>query len=462
MGGLHPERIVMSRNLVVCCDGTWSDADKMKARERTNVWRIYDAVAGVERETKFYIAGVGTKNLVDKFFLGGLFGVGVGAAICKAYGWLAKHYRPGDRIFLFGFSRGAFTARSLAGFIGGRGLNGELAALPDKTFAKAVAREYDLYRAAAKVARPAPKIHFLGVFETVGKLGIPDQDFKGVNRRDKPENYEFHDTRLGPQVTHARQALSIDDARARYMPVLWTEKRKGSDVERPIYDWTGPGGRTVKQLWFSGKHSDVGGGANPGVTDVPQRWMLEEASAVGLVVRDGYLDSLKNPQPPAKIKGRIQMDVNFRPRSVPLLAAANVGIRVHESVLRRRNAEPNYWKTALPGKAGASFDVARLEGAVWQRTGLWLEGGKTYVAESDNALAVRYLQGYVANGGNPKIDGTWAEHQQFKVNVPFRVEPDAGGYAYFKLARRPTMRAKGTDAMSRFGGFLPVTLRQVD
>ena len=300
MGGLHPERIVMSRNLVVCCDGTWSDADKMKARERTNVWRIYDAVAGVERETKFYIAGVGTKNLVDKFFLGGLFGVGVGAAICKAYGWLAKHYRPGDRIFLFGFSRGAFTARSLAGFIGGRGLNGELAALPDKTFAKAVAREYDLYRAAAKVARPAPKIHFLGVFETVGKLGIPDQDFKGVNRRDKPENYEFHDTRLGPQVTHARQALSIDDARARYMPVLWTEKRKGSDVERPIYDWTGPGGRTVKQLWFSGKHSDVGGGANPGVTDVPQRWMLEEAIAVGLVVRDGYLDSLKNPSRPRK------------------------------------------------------------------------------------------------------------------------------------------------------------------
>ena len=83
MGGLYPERIVMSRNLVVCCDGTWSDADKMKARERTNVWRIYDAVAGVERETKFYIAGVGTKNLVDKFFLGGLFGVGVEEPISR-------------------------------------------------------------------------------------------------------------------------------------------------------------------------------------------------------------------------------------------------------------------------------------------------------------------------------------------------------------------------------------------
>ena len=452
----------MSRNLVVCCDGTWSDAAKMKESERTNIWRIFDAVEGVEKETKFYIVGVGTKNLIDKFFLGGLFGIGVSAAICEAYGLLVKHYRPGDRIFLFGFSRGAFTARSLAGFIGCRGLNVGLRPLEGKVFVKAVEREYDLYRAAAKVARPAPKIHFLGVFETVGKLGVPDQDFKGVNRRDKPENYEFHDTRLSPQVTHARQALSIDDARARYMPVLWTEKRKGSDVERPIYDWTGPGGRTIKQLWFSGKHSDVGGGANPGVTDVPQRWMLEEAIAVGLVVRDGYLATLKNPQPPAEIKGRIQMDINFRPRSVPLLTEANAGVKIHESVLRRRKADPDYWETALPGKAGASFDVARLEGAVWQRTGLWLEGGKTYVAESDNAMSVRYLQGYVANGGNPKIDGTWAEHQMFKVNEPFLVEPDCGGYAYFKLTRRPTAAARGKAVGTRFGNILPVTLRQVD
>ncbi len=451
----------MSRNLVVCCDGTWSDADKMKKGEQTNVRRIYDAVMGVEMETKAYFAGVGTKGGADKV-LGGLFGVGIDEVIHKVYGWLAKQYCPGDRIFLFGFSRGAFTVRSLAGFIGCRGLNVELARLSDAEFVKAVVAEYGQYRASHRIARPGPKIHFLGVFDTVGKLGIPDQDFKGVNRHDKPENYEFHDTRLGPLVTHARQALSIDDARARYMPTLWTEKRKGSNVERPIYDWTGPGGRTVKQLWFSGKHSDVGGGANPGVTDVPQRWMLEEAIAVGLVVRDGYLATLKNPQPPAKIKGWMQIDINFRPRSVPLLAPANMGVKIDESVLRRRKADPSYWQTSTPGKKGISLDAARLKGFVWQRTGLWLEGGKTYVAESDNALAVRYLQGYVANGGNPKIDGTWAEHQMFKVNVPFRVEPDCGGYAYFKLARRPTMRTKGMDAASRFGGFLPVTIRQAD
>ena len=156
------------------------------------------------------------------------------------------------------------------------------------------------------------------------------------------------------------------------------------------------------------------------------------------------------------------MDVNFRPRSVPLLTAANVGVKIHESVLRRRKADPDYWETTLPGKAGASFDVARLEGAVWQRTGLWLEGGKTYVAESDNAMSVRYLQGYVANGGNPKIDGTWAEHQMFKVNEPFLVEPDCGGYAYFKLTRRPTAATRGKAVGTRFGNILPVTLRQVD
>ena len=452
----------MSRNLVVCCDGTWSNAAKMKKEKQTNVRRIFDAVAGVEEKTKAYVAGVGTKNLFDKYFLGGLFGVGISEAICMAYGWLAKQYQPGDRIFLFGFSRGAFTARSLAGFIGCRGLNTELKTLPDKAFVEAVEGEYDLYRASVSVPNPGPEIHFLGVFETVGKLGIPDQDLKGINRHDKPENYEFHDTRLGPLVRHARQALSIDDARARYMPALWTEKRNGSDDEWPIYDRVGPGGRTVKQLWFCGKHSDVGGGANPAVTDVPQAWMLKEAVDVGLVVQDGYLDGLKNPHPPAKIKGKLQIDITFRPRSVPLLAAANVGVKIHESVLRRRKADPSYWETAMPGKKGVTFDVARMEGAVWRRTGLWLEGGKTYVAESDNTLAVRYLQGYVANGGNPKIDGTWAEHQMFKVNDPFLVEPDCGGYAYFKLTRRPTAAARGKAVGTRISHILPVTIRQVD
>ncbi|MCZ7592415.1 MAG: DUF2235 domain-containing protein [Kiritimatiellae bacterium] len=265
----------MGRDLVICCDGTWNDAPRAEQSERSNVWRFYELAIGAPGETKQYFHGVGTRDLKD-WLRGGLWGFGIGKAIREAFGWLAQHYIPGDRIFLIGFSRGAFTARSLAGMIGYRGLNPYLGKLDEQQLEKAVAREYDAYRARIRTTEPVPSIHFVGVFDTVGKLGVPNQR-KIANLFDRPKAWAFHDTQLGAHVTHGRHAIAIDESRAEFMPTLWV-----SSKGEPIYDFAA-NGRSVKQFWFCGQHSDVGG-ANRPVANMALSWMLQEAQSCGLAV----------------------------------------------------------------------------------------------------------------------------------------------------------------------------------
>lgn len=256
----------MPRKLAVLFDGTWNTI-----KDRTNVVRLAELIAtgsdGGEQPKPFYDPGVGVHAL-DRLS-GGLFGFGLSKNIRDGYRWLAGNFRPGDELFLFGFSRGAYTARSLAGLIRKCGV----LRTADKSL---IHQAYDLYRdkdihpdSTEAVAFRASfaletRIRFIGVWDTVGRLGIPatgvpfSRDF-----------YQWHNTELSKIVDYAYHALAIDEHRKDFAPAVWTV-RKPENVE-------------VEQRWFVGAHSNVGGGyRNDPLPKLALAWLQQKAKAAGL------------------------------------------------------------------------------------------------------------------------------------------------------------------------------------
>jgi uncharacterized protein (DUF2235 family) len=280
----------LPKNLVVCCDGTWNIPDETRGSVAapTNVAKLALAVAQDQATQRlYYEPGVGTAP--DERIVGGAFGYGLSHNIRNCYAYLAANYDDGDRLFLLGFSRGAYTARSLAGLIRNCGiLRREHTDQVDAAFAfyrdrtshthpSAIASHLfrDMYSCGDQT------IHFIGVWDTVGALGIPN-DLPGWEEISKlftgwEQMWGFHDTQLSSQVTHARHALSIDEERAAFRPTLWTQDQKAIDA-----------GQDLKQVWFSGVHSEVGGGsADTSLSDIALLWMTREAAAAGLRFRAG-------------------------------------------------------------------------------------------------------------------------------------------------------------------------------
>jgi uncharacterized protein (DUF2235 family) len=269
----------MSKRIAIACDGTWNRPDEVHDGRAcpTNVVKISRAIAPEGQEV-FYERGVGTAR--SERLRGGMFGFGLSRNVRDCYRYLSTNYVPGDALYLFGFSRGAFTARSLAGFIGNSGiLKPEHADRLDEA--------YELYRdredpkkkpggATAKAFRAnyshdEVPIRFVGVWDTVGALGIP-LPVAALTKR-----WSFHDVRLGAHVETACHALSIDERRGPFQPTLWERQA------------TAPKTQTLEQVWFSGVHSDVGGGyPDAGLADVPLRWMAARAAAAGLVLTPGW------------------------------------------------------------------------------------------------------------------------------------------------------------------------------
>jgi len=276
------------KRLIVCCDGTWNRADQQRDGIPcpTNVVKLAYRVA--KRDTAgtpqivFYDHGVGTGNLVDRF-TGGAFGGGLADNIFDAYRFLIGNYEPGDDIFLFGFSRGAYTARSIAGMIRKCGILDRRHVLryldalrlyqdsvthPDDD----PAREFRTRHSC--VADGRIPIKCIGVWDTVGSLGIPLRGLRGLTRR----RYDFHDTELSGSVEFAFHALAIDELRAPFEPTLWLEKPKPNQL--------------VSQTWFPGVHSDIGGGyASNGLSDISLRWMMANAELAGLCFDDEVMES---------------------------------------------------------------------------------------------------------------------------------------------------------------------------
>lgn len=402
-------------NWVVCCDGTWNSA-----KTETNVFHFSQRVPSRPGQQECrYFSGLGTT--FGQCLRGGLFGWGLGEAILEAYLWLAERYRHGDRIWLVGFSRGAYTVRALAGFLGRRGIPASVRdAMDTKQRQRAAQTEYERYRE-ARQGECVP-VFFLGVFDTVGKLGIPDQ-WRIANLFDRPDNYRFHDTQLGNHVAHARHAVAIDEERVLFMPTLWTDAASG----QPVYHYA-DANRTIEQVWFSGVHGDVGGHTDSAVNDIPLRWMLEEARTLGLVLTDGAL-STSTPSATTPLAKSAKWSLERAPRSIPALLPQNIPHRIHPTVLARQVATKDYHPTEQIASSRIEKTIHLSHPYVW--TGIWLDGGVRYRIDARGAG----VSSFVANAANPAADGTWNGHETLPLNHPHGVRPSVGGYLY--LCRTP-------------------------
>jgi uncharacterized protein (DUF2235 family) len=286
------------KRIVILCDGTWRRSD---APYPTNVVRLAQAVSRRDQVVR-YLPGVGSgrgsttmARLADRM-LGGAMGLGLDASIEAAYRFLALNHEPGDEIHLFGFSRGAYTARSLVGLL-------RTCGLPDGRDLRHVREAMDLYRRRGPGAHPddptprafraevspmatgelealerrAPRLRvaYLGVWDTVGALGVPTRTPLGerLNRA-----FAFHDTRLSAMVRRARHAVAIDERRPSFAPTLW-EPPEESDC--------------YQQKWFPGDHGAVGGGgAVTGLSAAALLWIAEGAREAGLALDARALDAL--------------------------------------------------------------------------------------------------------------------------------------------------------------------------
>ncbi len=269
------------KRLAVFCDGTWNRADQAHegAPCPSNVLKLAARVLprdGLIAQVTCYDHGVGTGNSLDRL-TGGAFGHGLADNLFEAYRFLVLNYEPGDALYLFGFSRGAYTVRSLAGLI-------RCCGILDRAHAHRYREAIALYtgehapdddaptrfRAQSCITRDARiPIRMIGVWDTVGALGIPLHGLRSLTGR----KYRFHDVRLSRSVERAYQALAIDERRAPLAPTLWAA---------PARD-----GQRIEQVWFAGVHSDIGGGYAPGewgLSDLALEWMQGKAIDAGLAI----------------------------------------------------------------------------------------------------------------------------------------------------------------------------------
>jgi uncharacterized protein (DUF2235 family) len=286
VGSLNTPPRESKKKLALFLDGTWNAVDT-----NTNVWRLRSLCADKDvegrQQLRYYDTGV---NGV----IGGGWGKGLSENVQEAYNWLVENYEDGDQIFIFGFSRGAHTARSLAGFISICGLLKPGGAL-------GVDQLYERYRNddertiykiptfdpksitleehwMLKYSRPVV-IEMVGVWDTVGALGVPAFSLPGVSS----STLKFHHTGLRKPVMHGFHALAIDEHRAAFAPTPWTIRTNVGDTTAAL---TRPIG-SVEQRWFVGAHANVGGGCfNDTLAQIPLRWMMQKASSLGLAFRN--------------------------------------------------------------------------------------------------------------------------------------------------------------------------------
>jgi len=337
------------KRIVLCCDGTWNRADQEHngVPIPSNVVRMAFRVAhsdGHMPQIICYDQGVGTGNIIDRL-TGGAFGDGLEENIYDAYRFLIANFEADDELFIFGFSRGAFTARSLGGLIRKCGI---LKRASVSRYREAIA----LYRNDQRPDEPNPTkfreahsvtgldpipIHFMGVWDTVGSLGIPLRGLRWLTRR----QHQFHDTELSKAIRNGYHALAVDERRGPFEPTLWTHKPKP--------------GQHVEQVWFCGAHSDVGGGyVERGLADVALEWMIEKATGAGLALHEEAVRAYPlDPKPTGALhnskRGFYVLTPGLdRPIGVGRSLSGDVTSdpdptqRVHPSVRERWEADPGY------------------------------------------------------------------------------------------------------------------------
>jgi uncharacterized protein (DUF2235 family) len=280
------------KRLIVCCDGTWQ---QLESPYPTNVVKMAQAIQPVDEkgihQLVYYGEGIGTDDLVSKVG-GGAFGWGIDNKIQDAYCFLCLNYEDGDEIYLFGFSRGAYTVRCLAGLIYCSGLL-------QRQFIRKIPEAYDLYRDRDPATKPSGSdsvlfrqshgenvfITALGCWDTVGSLGIPDliPDFPLDDLLNK--KYEFFDTTINRKIQKAFHATAIDEIRKVFNVTLM----ESSPQRNPDQ---------VTQVWFPGTHGCVGGGIEEtrGLSDAALIWMMQQVEVLGLALDKTYVEDGINPK----------------------------------------------------------------------------------------------------------------------------------------------------------------------
>jgi uncharacterized protein (DUF2235 family) len=336
----------MVMRLILCFDGTWdrpAEDPAVTQSVESNVVRFYEAVVNGKvsddvTQMKWYDSGVGTK-WYDRV-AGGAFGFGLDQKIRDGYQWLIESYPDSDSddidVFILGFSRGAYTARSLVGMIRNVGLLrlanvhrlGDAYALYRRRDDSADTDEAQAFR--DRYSRTI-EIKFLGVWDTVGALGIPVAALQWLNAAE----YGFHDTELSGMVKNAAHAVAIDEHRIDYQVTLWAPVTKE--------------GQAVEQRWFLGAHADVGGGyPDRRLSDITLAWMQTKAKSAGLVINPTEVPELiqSNWMAPISDSYREFLDGTYALTHAPyyrsLLFEPGSNETIDQTVLKRRQADGSY------------------------------------------------------------------------------------------------------------------------
>jgi uncharacterized protein (DUF2235 family) len=272
----------MSKQIAFCADGTWDGAGA-----NTNVYKIFKAMLQIPGgQIAYYDDGVGADGLPLERLEGGALGQGLFQKIKDGYTHIADVYEAGDEIFLVGFSRGAYTARSLAGMIAicGLPLRPHDSRLVDTAFAgyRSRGQREMLLDSLASYEMYDAQITMVGVWDTVGSLGIP-AICGGVD----PLIYGFLDTGLHGDVKNAFHAVAIDERRREFSAALWTSAPTA--------------GQTLEQVYFCGSHGDVGGvyandpATGTALSDLTLSWMMNRANRLGLQLSPEVLARYPSP-----------------------------------------------------------------------------------------------------------------------------------------------------------------------
>ena len=414
----------MYRNLVLFSDGTGNSSAKLF---RTNVWRVYQAVDLTDpkdptepHQFAFYDNGVGNSSFKPLAVLGGALGVGLARNVRDLYAFVCRTYQPGDKIYGFGFSRGAFTIRVLVGLMMDQGLvpyDGNEADL--ERHVAAAYREYrknchtkwkfglvipmralrdlfinardrllrkTLYRDITKIGAPGSQwpleIEFLGLWDSVDAYGLPvDELTRAIDGFVWP--LTMRDLNLNPRVKRARHALALDDERNTFHPRLWNEEpqpgKPGTGVPGGNQKTTHIDDERVSQVWFAGVHSNIGGGyPDDSLSHVSLGWIMSEASKSHMEggkrvpgirfsqrIWDAFLALSDENGPIYDSRHGLGGYYRYNPRRIEnLTSTEEVTVKrckVHESVLRRiKVGQDGYAPFVLP----PGFAVMRIDGSI--------------------------------------------------------------------------------------------------
>lgn len=396
------------KNIVLLSDGTGNSAGKLA---RTNVWHLYEAL-DLRDETKqvaYYDDGVGTSSFKPLALLGGAVGYGLRRNVIDLYTFLCRNYEPGDRIYCFGFSRGAFTIRLLTGVVNSQGI---VRADSDDGLRDEASRAFSRFRNVRKhlghqfrkvgrqVARVvgkdpgekaraweagAPEIEFVGLWDTVSAYGLPVDELTRAWAVFFPLGVADRDP--CPIVKRACHALALDDERKSFHPVLWNEKKLPPQHRA---DAMHIDQEMITQVWFAGAHADIGGGySEDQLAHLSLDWMMTQASARGLAiiadarqrVKEGINVNGMLHDPRAGVGGAYR----YLPRDVQKLCndtsdpdnqVVIVRPKIHESVFRRiRNSDDAYAPIVVP----AHYAVVDAAGNIHEQ--------REYEPEPDRRIA---------------------------------------------------------------------------